>query len=146
MKTKLIYFIMFLTLFSCSSDDNNKPTIDVSLLYGQWFRVNLCNSQNNLVFNSDGTYIHTYSGNTCDNNDNDTYQETGTFIINGNEITFNEINREVVEFGDVTSVPTTTFDLLVYEKITILNENELFIERKFSDGQDFYNNWSFTKQ
>ena len=59
-KTNLLIGIFIaLIFFSCSSDDNNKSSIDVSLLYGQWFRVNLCDSQNNLVFNSDGTYIHT---------------------------------------------------------------------------------------
>ena len=136
---------MFLTLISCSSNEDKAPSIDVSLLYGQWFRDNLCESQNNLVFNSDGTYIHTYSGNTCDNNENDTYKEIGTFTTNGNNITFNQISTEIIEVGEDISITTPGFYLLVYEKITFLNENKLFIERKFSDGQDFYDNWSFNK-
>ena len=146
MKIKLTFIIIFFALFSCSSNDDSKTSIDVSLLYGQWFHVGLCAGQNNLVLNNNGTYLHTYSGNTCDTNDNDTYQFTGTFTINDNTITFNQTTEEVIEDGDLITTPTSDFTTLIYQKNTVLKENELTIERKLNNGQDFYNNWYFTKQ
>lgn len=145
MKNKLIFTLMFLTVLSCSSDDKNTPSVDVSLLYGQWFHINLCPNQNNLVLNNNGTYVHTYSGNFCDNNDNDTYQFTGTYIILGNNITFNQISEEIIENGDAINTPVSVFSTLIHQKIIVLEENELIIERKFKIDQYFYNNWHFTK-
>jgi hypothetical protein len=133
-------------LSSCSSNGESEPPINKSLLYGQWFHVGLCTGQNNMVFNSNGTYVHTYSGNTCDNNENDTYRFTGTYTITGNRIAFNQVTEEIIEEGDIINTPITDFTTLIHQKIIVLKENELVIERKFNNGQDFYNNWHFTKQ
>lgn len=146
MKNKLFFPLIFLIFISCSSNDDSKPSVDVSLLYGQWFHVGLCTGQNNLVLNSNGTYVHTYSGNTCDTNNNDTYQFTGYYVITGNNITFNQATEEIIEEGNVISTPISDFTRLIHQKIMVLNENELFIERKFNLVQDFYYNWYFTKQ
>lgn len=145
MKNKLIFTLMFLIVLSCSSNDSNTPSVDVSLLHGKWFHVNLCPNQNNLVLNNNATYVHTYSGNFCDNNDNDTYQFTGTYTIIGNNITFNQATEEIIENGDVLNLPTSDFTTLIHQKIIVLEENELIIERKFKIDQYFYNNWHFTK-
>ena len=146
MKTKFILMIIILVA-SCSSndEDNEQPTINLALLYGQWFHIDLCPTQNNLVLNNNGNYTHTYSGNTCDNNENDTYQSTGTFSISGDEIFFNEQSEAVIEEGEGNGTTIGDFTTLIYQKIILLTDTQLIIERKFNNGQDYFNNWHLTK-
>lgn len=100
MKIKPTSLLLFLIIISCSkSDSGDTITIDASLLVGQWFHVGFCETQNNLILNSDGSYIHTISFNTCDNNEYDTYQYTGTYVLSGNNITFNNFTEEIIEEG-----------------------------------------------
>jgi hypothetical protein len=79
-----------------------------------------------------GTEPPTFLGNQCDTNENDTNQSSGTFAINGNRITFNEISNEVTGIGDVISTQISDLSILLEQKIIELTENELVIERKFN--------------
>jgi len=144
MKTKLSPLLLFAVLISCTSDDHT-PSIDVALLYGQWFDNRVCPAQNNLIFNNDGSYIRTYSYNPCDANEYDTYQYTGTYTIDGNSIAFNQQTEMIIEEG--TENPFTLSDIskLINQKIITLTKTELTIEREF-DMEPIYRNWYYTKE
>ena len=147
MKTKLAYIITLLFFISCSSNDDDieQPTINIALLYGQWFHIDLCETQNSLQLNSNNTYTHTYSGNTCDNNENNTYQFTGTFSVSGNNLILNQQSETVIEEGEGNVISIGEEATLIYQKIITLTETELFIERKLNNGQDYFSNWHLTK-
>ncbi|MEM9680901.1 MAG: hypothetical protein AAF901_11320 [Bacteroidota bacterium] len=141
-----VCFVLASFFMACSSDDDNGPLIDVELLSGQWFRTApLCPEQNNIVFNLDGTYIYTFSGNPCGNNDRDTVQTTGEYRLNGNNITFNQETLTIIQEGDQVSESTEDFNTLVSQRITVLTENELVIERRFSIDPIFQN-WNFFRE
>ncbi len=146
MKKITLLFLIFLAI-SCSSDDEaTTANINVNLLFGKWYEVNRCAVQNNLELNANYTYTHLKSGNiTCAINDAPTYQYTGTYSINGNQIVFNQQNAVLMQDADVPVVLIPSLDVLLYSKITILNDNNLFIERKYNGTQEYFNNWSFTK-
>lgn len=135
MKKLLLLFIFT----ACSSSDEG-TSIDKELLAGQWFYSSqyLCPSQNNFMFNSDGTYVQLYSGNSCDSNESDTYRYTGSYNLKGDKITFNTLSTEVIEEGTSAVPPTPTFNTLIYSKIITLDENTLTIERKYSGFQDYF--------
>ena len=115
------------------------------LLYGQWFNNNICPTQNNLVFNNDYSYIRTYSGNSCDANEYDTYQYTGTYTIDGNSIAFNQQTEMIIEEGTANPLTMTELVKLINQKIITLTETELTIEREF-DMEPIYRNWYYTKE
>jgi len=143
MKKHLILSLgLLLTLISCSSDDDS-PSFNVELLYDQWNFPNSCPDQNNLVFQEDGMFILTRSGNPCDNNRENTTQYTGTFSLNGDFISFNYETEEIIEEGYDPSISTTEFSLeLIHQKILFVNESELFIKRKFRNiNQIEFSNW-----
>jgi hypothetical protein len=143
-KLTLLVAVLF-TLVSCKNDDdNNTASIDMDLLSGQWFRADLCPSQNNIIFNLDGTYIHTTSGNPCDNNDNDTIQYSGTFEMDGVNLSFNQQSSVVIEEGDEQSISIGDLNTMIAQRIVILTDNELVIEREFTDDPIFQN-WRFTR-
>ena len=143
---KYILLIVFVRLLvSCNNDDDATGSIDMDLLTGQWLSTNSCPDQNNIVFNLDGSYVHTRSGNPCDNNDNDTVRASGTFTLNGDQISFNEQSSVVIEEGDVVSIPVGDFNTLVSQRITVLTATELLIERQFST-EPFFRNWSFVRE
>ncbi|MEO1031782.1 MAG: lipocalin family protein [Bacteroidota bacterium] len=144
MKRIYIAFVAIGLILSCSSDDN-EASIDMDLLSGQWFRTNSCPDQNNMVFNADGTYVYTYSGNPCGNNDNDTVQTSGTFTLNGISITFNQQTSEIIEEGDIVSIPIEDFNTLIAQRIIVLTETELVIEREFSI-EPFFQNLGFFRE
>jgi len=144
MKTKLSPLLLFAVLISCTSDEHT-PSINIALLYGQWFNNNICPTQNNLVFNNDGSYIRTYSGNPCDANENDTYQYTGTYTIDGNSIAFNLLTGMVIEEGTANPLTDSELVKLINQKIITLTETELTIEREF-DMEPIYRNWYYTKE
>ncbi|WP_299523488.1 hypothetical protein [Winogradskyella sp.] len=134
-----------LLIFSCSSDDG--PSIDLSLLYGQWFSTNTCPSQNNITFNNNGSYIRIGSGNSCEENLNDTYQYTGQFNVSGNNISFNQQTETLIEEGE-GNLSVDTFPVeLISQKVTILTESELTIERVFDygDGNRETTNSNYTR-
>jgi hypothetical protein len=140
---KVIIFCLLINFISCSKD-KDEPTIDLDLLYGQWFSSNACATQNSLVFNSDGTYVRRYSGNTCDNNVNDTYQYEGRYIINGNNIRFNQQSETIVEEGDVTSSLDFEDIELISQKIVLLTDTELIIQQEF-DREPIFRNWQYNR-
>ena len=142
MKTKLAIFLLVLVGISCSSDDSG---IERRLLYGQWFSVGLCASQNNLVLNSDGTYIRTYSGNTCEDNALDTFQSTGTYKVKGNNISFEENTNVVIEEGEDNAITVPNLILLLHQKIRVLNESQLIIELKYRSDTVLYSNVSYVR-
>ena len=49
-------------MFNCSTDDDNTTNLDLNLLYGQWYRVDLCSEQNSLFLDANGTYESFSSG------------------------------------------------------------------------------------
>jgi len=131
--------LLLLLLFTACSSSDEGTSIDKLLLEGQWFYSSeyLCPSQNNYMFNSDGTYVQLYSGNSCDSNEGDTYKYTGTYKLNGDKITFTILSSEVIEEGTSAVPPTTTFNTLIYSKIITLDENTLIIERKYRGNPDY---------
>ena len=145
MKKCILLLVVLQLLVSCGNDDGNGVSIDRDLLSGQWFRTNSCPDQNNIIFNIDGSYVHTSSGNPCGNNDNDTTQALGTFTLNGNNITFNQQSFTVIEEGDAISIPVDDFNTLIAQRIIILTETELVIEREFSI-EPFFQNWGFARE
>ncbi len=125
--------LLLLLLFTACSSSDESTSINKQLLEGQWFYSSeyLCPSQNNYRFNSDGTYVQLFSGNSCENNEVDTYKYTGTYKLKGDKITFTTLSSEVVEEGTSPVPPTPTFNTLIYSKIITLDENTLRIERKY---------------
>ena len=109
---KPFFAILLLVLISCSSsDENNEPSFDINLLYGQWFRVGLCDEQNSLLLNQDFTFTKNKSGNIdCNVNEVDTYQYTGNFSVTNDDISFNQLTEEVIIEG--TSISVNEFELL----------------------------------
>ncbi len=80
------------------------------------------------------------------NNENDTYQFTGTFTVSGNEISFNQQSETIIEEGESNVISIGEDATILYQKIITLTEAELFIERKLNNGQDYFSNWHLTKQ
>ncbi|MBO6606156.1 hypothetical protein [Psychroserpens sp.] len=125
---KNIYYLLCLVfLFSCSSDDDNGPTLDTNLLFGEWFEVGLCPSQNRLELEPSFTY-ETYSsgGIDCDDPAPDTYRFNGTFSIQGNLITFVQTDANLVIDGtDLTVLDFPNPD--IRHEVTELTEDSLVI-------------------
>lgn len=146
-KYLILSLFIFSILTSCSSDDDNSPSFDVELLYGHWNFRQGCPDQNNIVLQEDGTFILTRSGNPCDDNTDDTIQYTGTFSLNGDFISFNYETEEIIEEGDIPSGSTVEFGMeLISEKILLVNESELFIERKFKNLNSYeFSNWALQR-
>lgn len=93
----------------------------------------MCATQNSFVFNSDSTFVRKSSGNTCDNNDKDTVQITGTYMVRGFDILFDNETMEIVEQGDGSGV--TVFSLTRESfMITTITEIQLSILLTLSDG------------
>lgn len=141
---KALKFLTLIVLFAACSSDENGDTINKSLLYGKWNKYYYCESQNNLVLNEDGTYVDLHSGNTCDNNTNNTYQTTGTFTVNGNKIKFVALNSEIVIVGDDPTPITPDFNIPPDLYILKLTETQLEIGSKKS-GTDLYEVVTYTK-
>lgn len=145
---KIVLLILSTMIISCSADDENID-INLNLLYGQWFKVDMCPEQNNLTFNSDKSYIWRTSGNTdCSINDTSTFQAMGTFSISGKNLNFNEESYEEIiegENGWVSEIVT-----IVYTHVVQLTETELHLERKILRGpgdnpEEVIFNLNFTK-
>lgn len=132
---KVLYLLIVFVVFSCSSNDdsdNDEPSFDVNLLFGQWYRIDMCNDQNSLLLNQDYTFIKNSSGNVdCSVNERDTYQYTGNFSVSNDNISFNQLTEEVIIEGTSTSVNEFELTTLLYTKVAQLDENNLVIERKF---------------
>jgi len=129
---KLAFIYTSLILVSCSSDDLEPPSIDMTLLYGQWFEVGLCETQNNITFNENGTYLWVSSFNTCEENNNDTYQYTGTYTVTGNRLILNQETETIIEEG---VIPSDTFEpvrFLVNRRITEISDNSLTIQNEYN--------------
>ena len=123
---KALKFLTLTVLFvSCTSDENGEK-INKSLLFNKWNEYYYCESQNNLVLNKNGTFVKLHSGNTCENNTNNTYKTTGIYTVNGNKIKFTESNREVVIIGD--NPPLTTQDFYIPTDLYILKLTETQFE------------------
>ena len=129
---KLAFIFISLILASCSSDDVEPPSIDMNLLYGQWFEVGLCPAQNNITFNENGTYVWLRSFNTCEENKSDTYQYTGTYTVTGNRLILNQETETIIEEG---VIPSDTFEpvrFLVNRRITEISDNSLTIQNEYN--------------
>jgi len=143
---RIVLLLLFISLTSCTSDDSEESSFDMSLLYGQWFDASLCNTQNNISFNNNGTYVRLFSGNSCDTNENDTYQYTGIFAISGDNISFSQETETKIEEGDGN--PNTDMEpsnsQLINKKIILLTETELTIESEFNK-EPILRNWHLVK-
>ena len=104
MKKKILILLIGCLIYNCSSD-GDESSFDLNLLYGQWFEVGLCPSQNNLLLNTDGAFI-SFSSRAVDCNDPlpDTLRFTGTYQINGDFFIANTLSTEVVIDGTNDSV------------------------------------------
>ena len=105
MKKRIIVFFVF-AIFSCSSDDG--PGLDLNLLHGQWYNIGLCQAQNSLLLNPNGTFIRFSSG-AIDCNDPvpDTIRTEGTYRVQNRIYTVTVTNSEVVIEGN--NISTSEF-------------------------------------
>jgi hypothetical protein len=148
MKTQtLLVLIIVFSMWSCSSDDDNPPSFDINLLYAQWNFPYGCPNQNNLVFNEDSSYVLTLSGNSCEENIQNTWAYFGTYNISGNNLSFNQESEVIVEQGSNPQGFDTDGSELISQKIILIDETELFIERKFILNTILQDrNWLLTRQ
>lgn len=132
---KGIVLLLILFVFNCSDDDSS-TNLDLNLLHGQWYRVDLCREQNSLLLNSDGTYVSFSSGAIdCDDPEPDTYKFTGTYAVNGNFYTNNELTRELIIDGTILTV----FDFEnpnLKREIIELSETLLVIKSYIDNGNN----------
>ncbi|WP_179319348.1 hypothetical protein [Winogradskyella helgolandensis] len=133
-KTTILLVLVF--VFNCSSDDDSSTSLDLNLLYGQWYRVGLCQEQNSLFLDADGTYESFRSGAVdCDDSEPDTYKFTGTYTINGNFYRPNELTRELIIDG--TNLTVFDFeDPNLKREIIELNESSLVIKTYIDNGNN----------
>ncbi|WP_282032029.1 hypothetical protein [Winogradskyella eximia] len=132
---KVIGLLLVIFIFSCSDDDSS-TSLDLNLLYGQWYKVDLCQEQNSLLLNSDGTYESFSSGAIdCNNPEPDTYKFTGTYTINGNFYNSNVLTSEIVIDG--TNLSVFDFeDPNLKREILELSEISLVIKSYIDNGDN----------
>ncbi|WP_460218205.1 hypothetical protein [Psychroserpens sp. MEBiC05023] len=123
--------IIVVLSLNCSSDDSTS-NLNTNLLYGQWYRVGLCQEQNSLLLNANKTYVSRGSGAIdCDDPTKDTYEFTGTFSLPGSRIKYNQQSAELIIDGtDLTTLEFPNPEIV--NEITELTENTLTI-RTFID-------------
>ena len=125
---KVIGLLLVVFIFSCSDDDSS-TSLDLNLLYGQWYEVGLCQEQN-------GTYESFSSGAIdCNNPEPDTYKFTGTYTINGDFYNSNVLTSEIVIDGTNLSV----FDFEnpnLKREILELSETSLVIKSYIDNGDN----------
>ena len=122
MKRIIILFFVF-AIFSCSSDDG--PSLDLNLLYGQWYNVVLCQAQNSLLLNPNGTFVRFSSGATdCNDPVPDTVRTEGTYQVQNRIYTVTVTNSEVVIAGNNTSI-SDFIDIDPISEIVELTETSL---------------------
>ena len=122
MRKIIIVFFVF-AILSCSSDDG--PGLDLDLLHGQWYNVGLCQAQNSLLFNSNGTFIRFSSGAIdCTDPVPDTVRTEGTYRVQNRIYTVTVTNSEVVIEGNNTSTPEF-IDIDPVSEIVELTETSL---------------------
>lgn len=107
-------FILFSMAFiapSCSSDNDDEPSIDQTLLLGKtWFSINDYGDSDKLEFMANGTMRIT----STDSESGNIETETGRYTISGNKLVFiwdNYGDTEVVTF----KIKTLTESMLVLE-------------------------------
>ena len=130
---KGIVLLLIIFLFNCSDDDSS-TNLDLNLLHGQWYRVDLCREQNSLLLNANGTYESFSSGAIdCDDPEPNTYKFTGTYAINGNFYSSNELTSELIIQGTELSI----FDIenpAIKREIIELSESSLVIDVYLPNG------------
>lgn len=135
MKKILLGIAMVISIGSCSTDNDNSPTSENSLLIANWtyshkyqnenyYEPTLCAENDQLIFSSDLTWQGEYftkneSGN-CYNDE----EELGTWKRDGNELTL-----YYVDMGE-------EYDSDIY-KIQKLTENELELRLEF-DNENYH--------
>lgn len=130
---KFLCAILFISLCNCASDDAD-TSFDLNELYGQWYEVGLCQSQNSLLLNSDASYVLFSSGATdCDDPAPDTYRFSGSYSISGNLIVYNQQTANLVIDGtDLTNLEFPNPE--IQREIMTLNTNNLVIEVYIQNG------------
>lgn len=134
---KSFFLILLFALISCSSnDDSDETSIDTSLLYGQWYRVGLCQEQNSLLLNSNKSYVSYHSGAAdCDAPEPDTYKNTGTFEVSNSFISYSHLTSELI----IDGTDLTVQDFLhpdIKNEITNLTDTALEIKTIFDRGNN----------
>ena len=96
----------------------------------------MCQEQNSLLLNSDGTYESFSSGAIdCNNPEPDTYKFTGTYTINGNFYNSNVLTSEIVIDG--TNLSVFDFeDPNLKREILGLSETSLVIKSYIDNGDN----------
>jgi len=129
---KLAFIFISLFLVSCSSDDVEPPSVDMNLLYGQWFEVGYCPAQNNITFNQNRTYEQISSGNICEENNLDTFQYTGSYKVIGNRLILNQEAETIIEEGDLSNDMFEPVRFVVNSRITDISVNSLTIQNEYN--------------
>ncbi|WP_040278835.1 hypothetical protein [Psychroserpens damuponensis] len=103
---KALLIVVALLCFTCSSDDDSSNTnLNLNLLYGTWYHVDLCQEYNRLILDANQNYSTRYSGSQdCDDPEPDIYEFSGTFGVSGNFIIYTETNAELIVDGTNLSV------------------------------------------
>ncbi len=133
---KTLLLVVLIAFFSCSSSDNNDTSIDVGLLYGQWYKVGLCQEQNSLLLNSNKSYVSFHSGAVnCDDPEPDTYKYTGTFEVRNSLMSYSQSTIELIIDGtNLTEHEFPNPD--IKREITILTETALEIKTTIDRGNN----------
>lgn len=129
---KKFFCVLCVILLSACSSDDDEPTVDTSLLFGEWFEVGLCPSQNNITLSSNFMF-ESFSSGAIDCNDpaTDTYRFAGTYMLQGNFIVFDQTEADLVIDG--TDLTTLDFpNPNMKHEVTELTETSLVI-RVFID-------------
>jgi len=133
---KTLLIAVLIAFASCSSSDDIDNSIDTSLLYGQWYRVGLCQEQNSLLLNSNKSYVSFHSGAVnCEDPEPDTYKYTGTFEVSNGLISYSQSTIELIIDG--TNLTVHEFpNPDIKREITILTETALEIKTTIDRGNN----------
>lgn len=133
---KIFGLLCLILVFSCSSDEDGGLSIDTSLLFGQWYEVGLCQEQNRLALNPNFAYESFSSGAVdCDDPVPDTYRFAGTYAIDGNRISYNQTEADLVIDG--TALTVLDFpDPDIVREVTELTETSLVIRVYIDRGNN----------
>ncbi|SDS03774.1 hypothetical protein SAMN04515667_1266 [Formosa sp. Hel1_31_208] len=131
----ILFLLLTICCLNCSSDDD-ATTLDTNLLYGQWYRVGLCQEQNSLLLNPNKTYVILSSGAVnCDDPEPDTYQFTGAFTIQGDVISYNQLTADLIIDGtDLTTLEFPNPDIV--NEVNELSETTLIIRTYIDRGNN----------
>jgi hypothetical protein len=134
---KVFFIVIAILCFGCNSDDDsNNTNLDLNLLYGTWYHIDLCPELNRLILNANSTYSTRYSGSQdCEDPEPDVYEFSGTFQASGNFIIYNQANSELIIDGTDNSVLDFPNANIKHE-VTVLSQTTLTIKTFIDEGNN----------